>query len=247
MQFFRQHRTVISLMAPLVAFFLLGSLVPAVGPVFSAAAESDSPSMYLSLVVVRTVVMIAIIAFYWRTYPTLSEDSGSFRFHVDRWGILTGVVGAAAWIGLCELGWEAHILSAVGLGEDVGERAGVNPFEDYTGGELWLFLLFRFALLVVAVPIAEELFLRGFFMRAVDAANWEDMSLTEIGRTGLMAGTLYGVLSHPGEFIAAAVWFTLVTFLMLRTNKFWNCVVAHAVTNLILGVYVCLSGSWYLW
>ena len=130
----------------------------------------------------------------------------------------------------------------------LGQRTSVNPFELYADdGTRYLFFALRFTLLVLAVPIAEELFLRGFFMRAVDDADWQKLSLNEISSTGLVAGTLYGVLSHPSEFVAAAVWFSLVTLLMLRSNKFWNCVAAHAITNLMLGIYLCLTGAWHLW
>jgi uncharacterized protein len=51
------------------------------------------------------------------------------------------------------------------------------------------------------------------------------------------------LLMHPAELLAAAVWFTLVTWLMLRTKNIWDCVVAHAVTNFLLGVYVVFMGG----
>jgi len=52
------------------------------------------------------------------------------------------------------------------------------------------------------------------------------------------------VLLHPAEMVAAAVWFSLVTWLMLRTRNIWDCVAAHAVTNLLLGIYVVTTGEW---
>jgi membrane protease YdiL (CAAX protease family) len=51
---------------------------------------------------------------------------------------------------------------------------------------------------------------------------------------------------HPGELLAAAVWFSMVTWLMVKTRNIWDCVVAHAVTNLLLGVYVVATGQWQL-
>ena len=48
---------------------------------------------------------------------------------------------------------------------------------------------------------------------------------------------------HPAELLAAAVWFSLVTWLMLRTPSIWDCVVAHATTNLLLGLYVVWAGG----
>jgi CAAX prenyl protease-like protein len=153
------------------------------------------------------------------------------------------------WITVCNLSLEANLLRSVGLPEDwLGQRSGVDPFLLYPEtGRRSLFLVFRFALLVITIPIAEELFLRGFFMRFADSVHWEELPLNQIGATGLLAGTAYGVLSHPSEFVAAALWFSLVTLMMVRTGKFWNCVAAHAITNLVLGIYIMRSGSWQLW
>jgi hypothetical protein len=55
------------------------------------------------------------------------------------------------------------------------------------------------------------------------------------------------MLMHPGELLAAGVWFSLVTLLMVRTKNIWDCVAAHAVTNLLLGIYVVTYGQWQLW
>ena len=49
------------------------------------------------------------------------------------------------------------------------------------------------------------------------------------------------------EAIAAIAWFSLVTVLMVRTKNVWDCVVAHAVTNLLLGIYVIWFEQWQLW
>jgi membrane protease YdiL (CAAX protease family) len=38
----------------------------------------------------------------------------------------------------------------------------------------------------------------------------------------------------------------MVTWLMVRTRNIWDCVVAHALTNLILGIYVVTTGTWRL-
>jgi hypothetical protein len=68
----------------------------------------------------------------------------------------------------------------------------------------------------------------------------------KVNATAVVAGTVVPMLMHPAELFAAAAWFTLVTWLMVRTRNLWDCVVAHAVTNLLLGVYVVFSGQWHL-
>ena len=238
LQFLRQNLTFIAMLAPLAGFFLIDGLVDNFVP---SEGDSTDGTIYFSKVVARVAVMLVLIGVFWKTYIA------AFALKVDKWGIVVGLIGAPIWIGLCELGLETKIMSMIGAEDWFGGRSAVDPFSTYDGSTLLLFLVFRFALLVIAVPIAEELFLRGYFMRACDAADWESLPLNEIAFIGLAAGTGYGVLSHPSEFIAAAVWFSLVTHMMVRTNRFWNCVTAHAITNLILGIYICWSGSWHLW
>jgi membrane protease YdiL (CAAX protease family) len=66
-------------------------------------------------------------------------------------------------------------------------------------------------------------------------------------RTALIAGTVVPILLHPAEALAAAAWFSMIHWLYLRTKNIWDCVIAHAVTNLLLGVYVLKYEQWWLW
>ena len=228
------------MIVPLVVFFALGALIDT-SPVRDG--ESINAAAYFGLVIARVVLMSVAIGWFGK------EILRQFPWSVDRWGWLVGAAGSAVWIGVCGLEIERSLLELLGLSADwLPEREGVNPFESYSPGlALGGFLFFRFALLALCVPVAEELFLRGFVMRAFEADDWPSLALTQIGRSGLIIGTVYGMATHPSEFVAAALWFSLVSWLMVKTGKFWNCVLAHAVTNLILGLYVCASGQWHLW
>ena len=256
----KQYLTLFAFVTPFVLFFLIASLIPYEQPAdwgdgavetrsseLADNVDEDSmvvvPERYFAMVATRVVLMGIAIAAFWKIYTK------SFPVAIDHWGLIVGIVGAVVWIGVCNLRLESWLLTSFGLDENwLGVRAGVNPFELYPDSSRFnLFILFRFALLVITVPIAEELFLRGFFMRFTDAVAWDELPLNKISTTGLLVGTAYGILSHPSEFIAAALWFSMVTYLMVKTNRFWNCVVAHAVTNLILGIYVMTTGAWHFW
>lgn len=228
------------MIVPLVLFFLLGAGIDT-SPIRDG--ETIHAQAYLALVVARVVLMTVAIVYFFK--PILRQ----FPPAVDHWGWIIGVLGAAIWIGVCELELERQILEVLGISQDwLPARQGVDPFATYPQTiERVGFLMFRFSLLAVCVPIAEELFLRGFVMRAFESEDWTQLSLTQIGRNGLLVGTAYGILTHPGECIAAAIWFSLVSWMMVKTGKFWNCVIAHAVTNLILGIYVCTTDAWQLW
>jgi CAAX protease family protein len=183
-------------------------------------------------------VTVLSMAVTWRGYLRAP-------FSVSALSVAVGIVGVVVWIGLWMLDREF-----LGLGSLVGiEREGFNPFEALGATPVWMwaFLSVRFLGLVVIVPVIEELFVRGFLMRYVDSTKWETLPLGHATRMSVGAVVIYAVLSHPGEALAAVVWFSLVTWLYVRTRSIWDCVVAHAVTNLLLGLYVIGTGTWELW
>ncbi len=242
----KKHLPLIAFLTPFILFFAVPSLVTYETTEITDAGNAETvilPTRYTAMTAGRVILMSIAIAIFWRYYLK------SFPFRFDHWGVITGLVGGVLWIGICHLGIESALIQLIGLPQELlGARDGVNPYETYPdAGQRMIFLGFRFALLVITVPIAEELFLRGFFMRVMDAVDWADLPLQEIGTSGLVAATVYGMATHPSEFVAAAVWFSLVTLLMVKTGKFWNCVVAHAVTNLMLGIYVLTYAAWELW
>ncbi len=229
---------------PLAVYLAAGAVIPAVWERIDFTLQADqSPSVALVVAVARLVLMAGVIVWALRWILRV------FPFRVTPLAVFAGVLGGAIWIGLCRLNLESRFMTAIGLPvEWLGRRDAINPWEFFfDAGDRNLFLVARFALLVIAVPIAEELMLRGFLMRYLEHASWETLSLDQIGRTGCIAATVYGVLSHPAEWIAAAVWFTLITLLMIRTKRFWDCVVAHSITNAILGAYVLWAQDWRLW
>ncbi len=100
--------------------------------------------------------------------------------------------------------------------------------------------------LAIVVPVIEEFFLRGFLLRYVVHPNWESVPFGQVNGWAIATGTILPMLMHPQEMVAAAVWFSAITWLMCRTRNIWDCVVAHAVTNLVLGGYVICTGEWQL-
>jgi CAAX prenyl protease-like protein len=83
-------------------------------------------------------------------------------------------------------------------------------------------------------------------MRFVMRDRWWEVPFGDVTFAAMVAATLVPVLMHPQEIVAALVWFSAVTWLMTRTRSIWDCVLAHAVTNLLLGIYVISSGHWWL-
>ncbi len=222
---------------PFVAFMLIASRYPAV-------ADFDDPAIarqYTWMVGAQVALAIGWLVYFRKIY--LSH----FPLRCSPWSLVVGLVGVVLWIGLCSLQIEHRILSGMGL-EQWAARPSFNPFESLTDETTRrIFLVLRFTLLAVLVPIVEELFLRGFLVRYMHSPDWETVRLKGLSWLALLTPSIYGALTHPMEAIAAVAWFGLVTWLMARTGNLWDCVVAHAVTNLLLGIYVVQFSAWHLW
>jgi ABC-type spermidine/putrescine transport system permease subunit II len=70
-----------------------------------------------------------------------------------------------------------------------------------------------------------------------------------LGRFGVrsfVAVTVLFAVAHP-EWLAAAVYCVLLNGLVYWKKDLWSCVVAHAVSNLALAVYILTTESWWLW
>jgi hypothetical protein len=195
------------------------------------------PKVYSIKIIATVVTMILVFPGYL-----------SFPLRLNWIGIAVGVVGVVLWIGICKLQLEQKLLVPMGLGSIVGlgARTGFNPLEQLKDDPTWAyqFLAIRLFGLAIIVPIIEEFFLRGFLIRFVMDVDWFKIPFGKVDKLGLITSVAFPMLMHPGELFAAFVWFSLVTWLMLRTKNIWDCVAAHAVTNGLLGAYVIWSGEW---
>lgn len=263
-----KHRWVTFLL-PFVVFMLLTSVEPtppadkpdeaAVEEPAADRHESKPPEetsswpaipyrFYPLVYTLKILLTLAAMAFVWPGYR-------EFPFRVSPLAVVVGVVGIVVWVGLCKLNLEQDYvkpaLDRVGLGWLIasGARSAFNPLDELGSQPAlaWGFLAVRFVGLVAVVAVIEEFLLRGLLMRFVVDADWWEVPIGKVNTLAVLIGTLlYPVLTHPGELLAAVAWFSLVTWLMIKTRNIWDCVVAHAITNLLLGIYVVKYDQWHL-
>jgi uncharacterized protein len=48
-------------------------------------------------------------------------------------------------------------------------------------------------------------------------------------------------------FLALAAQLGSASLLLYKTRRLWRCVLAHGVTNLLLGVHVFVTQAWQWW
>jgi CAAX prenyl protease-like protein len=226
---------------PFAVYMLVGSLEPSIDKPFSLLGfqiqYAAYPLVYTAKIAATLVAMAAVLPGY-RQFP----------FRVSPLAFAVGAIGVVLWIVLCKLELEARLLGPLGYDKiaDLGRRPGFNPLAEMADRPAlaYAFLAIRLLGLAVVVPLIEEFFIRGFVMRFVIDADWPKVPFGTLTPTAAAAGTLLPMLMHPAELFAAAVWFTLVTWLMFKTKNIWDCVAAHAVTNGLLGAYVLATGEW---
>ncbi len=234
-------RTVATYIAPLVVLLGLASLLPwPETDAETAMSQTDQQRMVVLLAVQAGLTAVALAWWFWRC-------GRDFSWRISPAAFLLGGIGVVLWILLAQL--DEWVVRQLGLQWLVPKRTALDPWQQFSDGTVRnLFLAVRFALLAVLVPLAEEIFVRGWLGRWFDSEPvWHRMSLSQIGRDGLVAIAVYAVLAHPMEALAATVWFNMVSWHMKRSGSLADCIVIHATTNLLLGLYVVQSGNWQLW
>ncbi|UVW29920.1 CAAX prenyl protease-related protein [Massilia sp. H6] len=127
-------------------------------------------------------------------------------------------------------------------------RIGPVPgYDPTTAGAIdWLLVASRIAGAALVVPVMEELFWRSFLMRWIEAADFEAVEPARVGFKGLLVSSLLFGVEHA-LWLAGIVAGLAYAFLYMRYRNLWSAVLAHAVTNGLLGAWVVATGNWSFW
>ena len=208
--------------APMLLFLLLTSL------------ESKLP--YPIAYPIKIALVTALLVFFRKSYPEARPGGGG-------WAAATalGVILCLMWVTVTP-----HTPSFPAfLG---GKRIGFNPGAAFaTSAGLIAFLAVRFFGLVVIVPLMEELFYRSFLLRfATDPDDFQKVPFGKFSAAALLITVGMSALSHP-EWLAGAIFGLAMAGLLWWTKNVFACILSHAVTNLLLGVYILHTGQWQYW
>jgi hypothetical protein len=164
------------------------------------------------------------------------------RWHYAWLGAIVGIVGVVQWVGMEKLllhFWPNYPR----LGQDV-----FDPLKQiHAGARLWTFLAVRLIGPALVVPFMEELFWRDFLWRSILDPN--DFKLADVGEWDFKAVAIVTLLfaSVHFQWLTALVWGTMIAWLLVRTRSLGACIIAHGVTNLLLGLYVLHTHDWQFW
>ncbi|MDQ2820622.1 MAG: CAAX prenyl protease-related protein [Pseudomonadota bacterium] len=207
--------------AAYLSFFLVGDVLARLG------VDADSLRW---LYTVKTVTVVALLALFWRDYSELKIGRPSLGVMLS--AIAAGVVVFFLWINL-------HAPWMV-----IGTSGGFDP---RTGGVIdWPLVVVRIAGAALVVPVMEELFWRSFVMRWIDQPNFLLLDPAQAGVRGFVISVVLFGFEH-NLWLAGIVAGVAYSVLFMRHRTLWSPILAHAVTNGMLGAWVVITGSWSYW
>jgi hypothetical protein len=110
-----------------------------------------------------------------------------------------------------------------------------------------LMLVLRTARAALLVPVAEELFWRGWLPRWLQDTRFERIPLGQYTPLAFWATAVLFAMEHGPFWEVGLACGVIYNWWMRRTRSLGDLIVAHAVTNLALSLYVLATGRWSVW
>lgn len=179
---------------------------------------------------VQTILCGVLVLWFWRDYQMGRPARLGF-------GLFIGIAVFVLWIAPQTMFGFASRLE------------GFNPDQFATQPVFyWTTVALRFLRLVVVVPLVEEIFWRGFLLRFLINEDFERVPFGAFSWLSFGVVTLVFALSHTKpDWPAAVVTGMLYNLVAYRTMSLSTCVVTHATTNLLLGLWIMKTGQWGFW
>ncbi len=126
--------------------------------------------------------------------------------------------------------------------------SGFNPQVLPRPALYWFEVILRFGRLVLVVPFIEEIFWRSFLLRFLIDDNFDRVRFGTFSWLSFTIVTLGFGLSHsPADWAAAVLAGALYNAVAYRTKSLSSCIFAHALTNLLLGLWIMQTKEWGFW
>jgi len=160
--------------------------------------------------------------------------------------IIVGLLTVVLWVGgqylldWMHLGGRFFLFP--GSPEVKDPRIGLSAFS------WWSQAVLRITVATIAVPIVEEIFWRGFLLRAF--INWDRFERIPLGAFAWRALTgtaLLSCLQHPDNWGVSIFCWLAWNALMYWKKSLLCLMITHGVTNLVLYIYVIRTGDWQFW
>lgn len=180
----------------------------------------------------RILAAGAGLVYCWRHYRELD---GIGRLSLRDWvlALACGVIVFLLWINL-DQSWAS-----------LGTSSGFKPI-DASGRLDMPLVVMRIAGAALIVPVIEELFWRSFIMRWIKDKNFLAVQPGAVGIGALVLSAALFASEHT-LLLAGLIAGLIYGALYMYTARLWVPIIAHAVTNGVLGFWVLQTGRWEFW
>lgn len=173
----------------------------------------------------------------WEMREFVAEMRWAFSWEA----VVVGIGVFVVWVGLDPLVPKNHLFFKPGGGE-------WNPHTQFGADSAlaWMFVIVRILGSSIVVPPLEEVFYRSFLYRYFVRIDFLKLPLNHRHPWSWVATSLVFGLVHY-EWLAGILCGLSYQWLVLRKNRLGDAMLAHGITNLLLGVWVVWKGAWGFW
>ncbi len=131
---------------------------------------------------------------------------------------------------------------------EIHPATGWQPFRDLGSGSFWAWAAISVRILgsSVIIPPIEEAFFRSLVWRSIENQNFLSVPLAQFAAKGFLVTSLVFGLVHR-EWLPGILCGMIYHALVLRRGHLGEAMVAHGITNFLLGVWVVWKGAWNFW
>jgi len=200
--------------------------------------------------VLKTLVGAWLI---WVTWPQVKEMRAKLSWEA----VVVGVGVCVLWVGLD--GVCVNLSEGItGLGQKLGwskppehptPTLPWNPHAQFGDGSgaAWFYIAARILGSSLVVPFLEEVFFRSFLYRYIAKPDFESVSLSTFLPVPFILTAVIFASEHGQYWLSGLLCGFIYHWLVLRKQRLGDAIVAHGITNFLLGVWVVWKGAWQFW
>jgi CAAX prenyl protease-like protein len=182
------------------------------------------------LYAVKIAAVVAALVTFWRDYDELHRFKPGFAGTLI--AAIAGLIVLILWLNL-GAAWMT-----------VGTAAGFDPTT--SGRPDWALISVRIAGAALVVPVMEELFWRSFVLRWLDNPRFQAVDPGAVSVKAIVISSLLFGVEHNLWFAGLVAGLAYALLYRWQRNL-WSPILAHAVTNGLLGAWVVSTASWQYW
>lgn len=222
---------VVGLVAPYAVWMILMAALPSTASAYAIRTLATAATLGLSFVLLRREKGLNL---GWVLPRGKIGRAGLWAFGM-------GLLVFAFWALPEDYAWYRRFVL---FGRGALESTEPSPVDPAVCG--WPLTWVRLVGSAFIIAPAEELFFRSFLYRSIQGLDWRKTDPAHFQLTAFLWMVALFAVEHDPRFVVGALAGVAYGFLALRMGLL-SAILAHVITNLVLGLYVIETGKWAFW